>query len=864
MLRTVPILLGVLLGTAIGAEPPPRFAKKPRSTRAGRKVRIEFTADRETDVAVAIIDAKGKVVRHLAAGVLCVKAPAPLKPGLSQTLEWDGKDDLGRPALSSSKGPFKARVSLGLRPAFDGFIGFDPASYNPLRAEPTPPRYPVRALATGPKGELFVFYACAAMDSWSVATSCAVFSRDGKYLRTIVPYPASLGEEKLKGLKRLELEDGLKVPFVHHKDKFHGGGTVGRGRSLLPLNGEAKEGNNRTGLHRAVATRDGRVAFLAAPFAPPHREPRGVFVIGADGGAPVGGVIRTIFPKGVLSADLALSPDEKTLYASVAGTKAPKDLIYKFGWKDEKPSEFTAKGLSNPRGLAVDKDGNVYVADRGNDRVAIFKADGLLLGELKVIKPERVEVHPRSGALYVLAGEKADQLLKYKSWKAAGPAAKLVLPTSRRRDHTAVMALDASAEPPVLWLSPSYPSAKFRLSRVEDRGSSFGDRAEIGSRQATSPLNTNDVLTLSVSRDAGVLNIGSCFYDLKKGRFLNPAGTSARLVGTSTGAFGLDGNFYIQRAHTCFRLGPDLKLLPFPKGGSDAAAIAEQNGNPGIKGYKRYDKYGGLQGIGGSARLRGRGVTADSAGNVYVLLEKAWKSANETALSLYNPDGSMKNKLLIDTEFRCMESVRVDFQGNVYVAVSIRPGKQLLPPGLVGKVPADKDSLQAKRGVDYFPGLYGSIIKFGPEGGVIKKGCGGTKCNYAYGGTTEVKGAKWVHLGVTGTMGFSTTNRPTHHCSCQSSRIDVDGFGRVFFPDAARFRVWVLDTGGNKIGWFGSYGNVDSGGPKSTITKPEIPLAWPQAVAVDSGKNAYVGDRINRRVVKVKLEYAAEETCALP
>ncbi len=31
-------------------------------------------------------------------------------------------------------------------------------------------------------------------------------------------------------------------------------------------------------------------------------------------------------------------------------------------------------------------------------------------------------------------------------------------------------------------------------------------------------------------------------------------------------------------------------------------------------------------------------------------------------------------------------------------------------------------------------------------------------------------------------------------CQCESARFDVDGYGRSFFPDAARFRIGVLDT----------------------------------------------------------------------
>jgi hypothetical protein len=75
--------------------------------------------------------------------------------------------------------------------------------------------------------------------------------------------------------------------------------------------------------------------------------------------------------------------------------------------------------------------------------------------------------------------------------------------------------------------------------------------------------------------------------------------------------------------------------------------------------------------------------------------------------------------------------------------------------------------------------------------------------------------------------------------------------------------VGVLDTAGNLIAWFGAYGNQDSAGPGSLVPVPAIPMAWPQSVAVDDS-TAYIGDRLNRRVVRVRLRYAAEATCELP
>jgi hypothetical protein len=96
---------------------------------------------------------------------------------------------------------------------------------------------------------------------------------------------------------------------------------------------------------------------------------------------------------------------------------------------------------------------------------------------------------------------------------------------------------------------------------------------------------------------------------------------------------------------------------------------------------------------------------------------------------------------------------------------------------------------------------------------------------------------------------------------CEGTGYDVDGFGRVFYPNLFRFRVEVVDNNNNSITHFGRYGNQDSG-PAGRVETPDIPLAWPTYVAV-SDDYVYVNDTIGMRVVRVKLTYAADETRAI-
>ena len=65
----------------------------------------------------------------------------------------------------------------------------------------------------------------------------------------------------------------------------------------------------------------------------------------------------------------------------------------------------------------------------------------------------------------------------------------------------------------------------------------------------------------------------------------------------------------------------------------------------------------------------------------------------------------------------------------------------------------------------------------------------------------------------------------------------------------------MLDTNGNHIARIGRYGNADD-------TGPEIHFAWP-AFVDEAGGKLYVSDSVNRRVMIVRLAYAAEETCTV-
>jgi hypothetical protein len=255
---------------------------------------------------------------------------------------------------------------------------------------------------------------------------------------------------------------------------------------------------------------------------------------------------------------------------------------------------------------------------------------------------------------------------------------------------------------------------------------------------------------------------------------------------------------------------------------------------------------------------------------------------------------------------------KFDAAGNIYIAEAVRPKGWLLPPELADYYTKKGVSLQPKGQQFVGPlgvaaGLYGSILKFSPKGGMVKipKKAHWSLCTngeepyvgepkldpslkavdvdaLGFGSnlntTCQVIGAEWIHPGF-GHIGF-------YGCNCENVTFDVDEFGRTFFPDTPQFQVGVIDTAGNAIAKFGGYGGPNCMGPESAVVdpktnrvrprraddpkdmkspfaEPDLGFQWLVGVGV-TDRYAYFGDTINQRLLRAKLVYAAEDICALP
>jgi hypothetical protein len=233
----------------------------------------------------------------------------------------------------------------------------------------------------------------------------------------------------------------------------------------------------------------------------------------------------------------------------------------------------------------------------------------------------------------------------------------------------------------------------------------------------------------------------------------------------------------------------------------------------------------------------------------------------QSVISRLGTDGTVKKWEYVNDKLTSGSGVKVDRHGNIYAGLAIRPLDEAYYPSIfTGRLPVDR-RIAGPQPWFFYRVMYGSIVKFGPDGGDIIADRNGpylASRTYHF-GRCRTEGAKWVHMGYSP---MHNRDIEASRCNCETARFDLDGFDRLFIPDAMQFSVEVIDSNANRIMRFGGYGNMDARGPGSPCPKPEISFAWPLVVwATDSA--CYVGDTVNSRVLKAKLFYAAEESIIL-
>jgi len=818
-----------------------QFSAKPTAAKDGDKVKIAFAVSGPTDVEVAVLNAQGKVARHLAAGVLggAKPPPEPLKPGLSQSLEWDGQDDFGKPAKGE---PFKVRVRAGTGVKFGRFLGDTPYIFGALKS-----------MSADEAGNLYMLgYGGNRNQNFR---SIRVFDAEGRYLRELLPFPADLPPGAMKDVAAWDDEAKCFRP-----------------RNLTSLNPEFYAGGGLTFV--SASAKDGLILTDGGA----------IYRLDAKGGVP-GGAFATqgLWGKGGANPNtgggpvfLTASPDGKYLYLSGPFSsktqyghphiaKFPPGCVYRMkaggtetmepfatiqvdhadgqagAWR--KHNAYYNDGVPEGpvHGLAVDAKGSLYVADRQNQRVAVFDESGKEIGAVAVKAPHQIAVHPKTGEIYVLSRYCAgywkyqDTLSKFKDY-SPGTAA------------TAKYEFKESWPFPQMALVASEKQTAVYVSGLAllDKGAAFEPAKGAAGGAPAGALDVFNRMEVDGARDEVYVSDGGNMFwrfDGQTGEGLLLKKDGKPFLATDL-AVGYDGLLYFQTGEgfsgPLERFTRELAPAPYPSGTHVLSKYI----------YGRY-------GIGNCEK--GIGVGPD--GQVYESFMYDWV---KYCVAGFGPDGkALKGKYLegkvggvkagyppeltsavIGPIPQCNGGVRVDLKGNLYVGMIA--GKTAIPKAFEKNEP--------------YKHCTGSVIKFSPEGGTVP-------------GAPDMMTGASVEGALNSYPGLSPFSHPhlgTTCCVCRVPRFDIDRWGRLAIPNATGNYVQLVDNAGNEILSFGKYGNFDSlyvnpdtkegQEKKPTVAVPELPLAWPNSAGL-SEKHVYVLDVYSRRVVRTDLTWKAEETC---
>ena len=861
MPKLVIALSAVLILPCLAAAEDVPFAKEPALVHAGGKQTISFAVTRPTDVEVAILDAAGKVVRHLAAGVLGGEnpPPAPLRPGLAQSIEWDGRDDCGKPVADLAG--LSVRVRAGMGVSLEKIVGGDPyAFYSKEMGQGDHAAWRITGLEAKPDGNVYV------MGNVNNYGPPAIRRYDalGNYQRTVFPPPAGKPIEEVKGWGLYLRADGTYSPRYGELGSpvltttpidWDRGGCAG----LLP-SAENDRLTLRAGCQLMTLGTDGTISpnpgvrspgplvattamadpernvwkrtwTLTGPFfVCPAPDGKHFYLSGVYAGRmqrldPTGGSM----PTGFWRDGQVWKVDAATRKASVFFALDEDKVISDMAARGSSP---IGDGTVNPyaalHGVAVDSDNHVLICDRQNRRIVVLDKDGKFIREIPVAYPDAIALDPKSKAVYVTTrfgsfhkhGEM--KLLKFNDWtKDSEPSTTVPLGEIGMYRQQSFLAVCRTKGETLVWVA--YTTLPVRIYR--DTGAALElakDFYEAGPQRA---LDLQHMVVDAATENVYISDgFGSCFRinDWKNPQFarcmmdektplmaLNLAidARSRRLYGhfdrRPVARYKMDGPFFT----------PD----PLGEGGGNALTPRINN---------HWD-------IGLGFGDRGLAVAPDGSIATLgaILVNDVRQDDYFGPLNFFKADPAKApwTPLLFKDFGEKVRSggIRFDLQGNLYAGKC--DGEPKNPPAGF-----EKDAL--------FNSSIGRIYKYAPTGALAS----GDLFPTAPAGAAKVYD---IHYGVI-SPSFSRT-----------ARFGVDGFGRIYYPTSLLPRVSVIDNEGNNLLSFGTYGNRDSAGGLAGDLVPtkDIPLAWPSSVdATDD--YIYVTDIVNVRLLRIKKTYAIEKS----
>jgi len=807
------------------AQEPALVQGEPTVERSNAGYEVSFSLARPTDVTIRIVDAQGKVVRHLASGMVGLKrCAAPLASGtLSQRVLWDGNDDAGNAAP-----PEGCRVVLGVgtKAKFDRFILGNPNGFGVLGA---PNWAQPGAMAVNAAGELHL------VQQYGVHYSTLrVFDRQARFVRCVWPLSFDKPRETLEAFLATTVTvwpgdvatwaatdwQGRTVPRSVSHSAFYWYGVRSNAMAATP--------SGRIILTDAHVTSGTELLAIAANGLPQRPQARTPWLDSASRGkvwdlavGPEGDVYVSDKAHGIVARldGSTLAPVSSFHFQGTQPLDQPTYLLGTPKW--QKP------GVWDPLwALTVDKEGRVWLANPRDDAIQIFRKDGLLLrvvdqlalaaGNVKIKAGQlALGANHKSGAVYLnLPAGKERRLVKLKGADALEVVAETSLPAGAKR-----IAVDSEAA--LVWVLVG----SHTLLRIQDRGDKLETRTIDGLADKT--LAFPRLLSVSGGGRLYLTDAASNYIASDvEGR------TFRRLAWYGAGGHGYcatdsEGNWYVsvslrENRHEIWKLSADGNRLPI--GETDAIVLEEIKEAKGLYVAGDGDIY-----VAVTAPVD---VSEPGFARAFGSVDVRGDSYNLSRVDVYGTDGKLKQKGLV--RLQGVNDVKLDRRGNIYV---IEAG---LCHGAHKRRAAKLDNRQFTR--------YTRLLKFGPAGGV-----------------RDGPGMQWSYQGLSGVSSYTCAGE------CPAGQLCVDADDRVWIADPALYNVAAVDTAGNLLFRVGTYGNEDCAGgggdamiPGTQIVRdPEIPLARPMGVA--RWKDfLLISDMYSHRVLRCRLLFSETKELVLP
>jgi len=903
------------------------FTRAPTMKKVGPdRYEIAFAVKGKCDVAVAVEGPDGRIVRHVVYGVLGANAPTPFKKdALEQTLFWDGKDQAGKYVKDAAQ--CRVRVSLGLKPTFDKVIGWHPKDTTNARmigaiGADADGVYVLECLGYG-ASQLRKYDHDGNYLQTLAPWDPDKLDRIGIPKRTLPDAKIWPDGKPPAGSRHapVMIHYGATAPFGFVENDtcmavaagkigcftvggIHDTRRLVRLRTDGSTGGESAEGARFTekapsyqGQAHITLSPDGKWVYVSGQGRASH----GAFGSQRD--------MRLEKPPYTWNAVFRFAWDAQGVVVD------GKDSFMGEASRDPKTcgAGHDNEHFDAPQGLACDAAGRLYVADFGNNRIQVFSPEGKYLKTIPCKQPHEIAIHQKTGEIYALCwpaklplgDHMAGSLtfIKFGPFDAPGERFRkeisLVKGDPRHYTFAPVLAVDSWAPEPRVWLVHErgvvrlYADNGKDLTLVQDFHEEVREAGHTPHSMHSGHMGYISVDPLRGHVYSGRGNLRR--IDPEEGKTWQKVDTSqmpkTRYGGIEEAVFGWDGLMYLRSLQYIARFNPDKFAtpivlnsaceLPFDYGDEKGGVDRKGERQPQLKGVISLPwAIGGPNGY-------NNGIGISAKGEVVALVENFQDFELFKKPSASNPtgyfDGNEFKRLLQDNEDRFRPG---QFPGRPWSHGNLvwRFGRtgQVVGLDAIPGLPYSSFGIRSDAAGNVFCGvgyhmnvdgkahIGGSLAKFAAKGGrLVRDFATPVKLDdppkrpadfLSGGGKVWGQNMYWCAPGMD-QLHFVDSAGTGYPCECYHCKFDTDLYGRSFLPRAYGYHVAVLDTNGNRICEIGRYGNADK--PAMKPGDHDIGLGQCSYIATVSDLWLYIADDSNVRIIRVKLDYHAEQRAAL-